>query len=619
MTEENLQPTPTPVTHGELRNVAIIAHVDHGKTTLLDGLLTQTGAIETRKALEERMMDSGAQERERGITILAKNTGITYKERFINIVDTPGHADLGGQVERILNMVDGALLLVDAFDGPMPQTRFVLSRALAMGLTLIVLINKIDRPGARPQEVLNAVYDLFIDLGADEAQLNFPVLYTSAKQGYALADPDDAPGDLTPLLNTIIDHVPPPEGDPEEPFQFLVSAVEYDPYIGRLLIGRVTRGALALGQQVAHIDHQGEVRPGKVSHLHGFQGLERATRQRARAGDIVAIGGIPEATVGETLADPTRPEALPGIEVSQPTVTMTFRVNDSPFAGKEGKYVTSRQLWARLNRELLGDVALEVDATDSPDEFKVSGRGLLHLSILIENMRREGYELGVTGPAVILREENGRRMEPIEELILDLPEEVMGPVMENLGARKADLANMTPLGAGRMRLQYAIPTRTLMGFRSEYLTLTRGEGIVTHAFSHYGPHKGAMKNRRRGVLISMNEGEAVAYAIWQLQERGAFIIPPHTKIYQGMIIGFNNRESDLVVNAQRKKQLTNVRASGSDEAVRIIPHLDLSLEQCLEVIEDDEIVEVTPQSVRLRKRILPASEREAWEKRNRAS
>ena len=603
----------------DLRNVAIIAHVDHGKTTLLDGLLKQTHTIDTRIAPQERVMDSDAQERERGITILAKNTGIAYRDCFINIVDTPGHADLGGQVERILNMVDGALLLVDAFDGPMPQTRFVLSRALDMGLSIIVLINKIDRSGTRPGAVLDAVYDLFIDLGADEAQLDFPVLYTSAKEGYALADPEDEPGDLTLLLDTILDHVPPPVGDSAAPFQFLVSAVQYDAYIGRLLIGRVSRGNLSLGQQVVHIAHDGKVVQEKVSHLHGFKGLDRAVRQSAAAGDIVAIGGIPDATVGETLAHPDYPEALPGITVSQPTVTMNFRVNDSPFAGQEGRYVTSRRLRARLQRELLGDVALEVSDTDSPDEFRISGRGLLHLSILIENMRREGYELAVSGPNVIFHEENGQRREPMEDLILDLPEESMGAVMEALGTRKADMADMTPLGSGRTRLQFTIPTRTLMGFRSEFLTLTRGEGVVTHAFSHYGPYKGAMKTRGRGVLISINQGEAVAYAIWQLQERGTFIIPPHTRVYEGMIVGFNNRDKDLVINVQRKKQLTNVRASGSDDAVRIVPHLALSLEQCLEVIEPDELVEVTPQSVRLRKRILTASARSVWEKRNKAS
>jgi GTP-binding protein len=602
----------------DLRNVAIIAHVDHGKTTLLDGLLKQTGTIEARKASGERIMDRNDLERERGITILAKNTGIAYGGHFINIVDTPGHADLGGQVERILNMVDGALLLVDAFDGPMPQTRFVLSKALAMGLKLIVLINKIDRPGARPKEVLEAVYSLFIDLGADDAQLEFPVFYTSAKLGYAVTDPGETPKDLTPLLDAIVGQIPAPEGDEAGPLQFLVSAVDYDSYVGRVLIGRIRRGRVALGQPIAHIDAQGNLHTSKVSLLYGFRGLERVTLERASAGDIVAIAGIPEATVGETLADPAQPERLPGITVSQPTVTMTFRVNDSPFSGKEGKYVTSRHLRARLEREVLSDVALEVEDGDSPDEFRVSGRGLLHLSLLIETMRREGYELAVSRPSVIFREENGQRLEPFEELILDLPEEHMGAVIENLGGRKGELADMQPLGSGKMRLRYAIPTRTLMGFRSELLTQTRGEGVMTHAFLEYRPFKGALRSRRRGVLIAMSEGEAVPYAIWQLQERGLFIIPPRTPVYAGMIIGFHSRDNDLVVNVLRTKHLTNIRAAGADEAIRIVPHVELSLEQALETIEDDELVEATPKAIRLRKRLLDASEREAWAKRNRA-
>ncbi|MDH5752362.1 MAG: translational GTPase TypA [Deltaproteobacteria bacterium] len=613
--DKSEQKTPR---RNDIRNVAIIAHVDHGKTTLLDGLLTQSGTIESRKAVDERMMDSSALEKERGITILAKNTGLRHKDCFINIVDTPGHADLGGQVERILNMVDGALLLVDAFDGPMPQTRFVLSRGLAMGLSLVVVINKVDRPGARPAEVLNMIYDLFIDLGADDTQLEFPVIYASAKEGYALLQPGDNPVDLMPLLDMIVSHIPGPESDFQAPFQFMVSAVDYDTYLGRLLIGRVVRGSVELGDVVSHLDADGGSRKGKITRLFGFRGLGREEIPRAQAGDIVALAGVPEATVGETLCDPDHQEALPGIAVSQPTVTMTFRVNDSPFAGKEGKYVTSRHLRDRLKRETLSDVALELEETDSPDAFRVSGRGLLHLSILIENMRREGYELGVSGPSVIFREEEGQRLEPYEELILDLPEESQGAVMENLGARKAELVEITPQGNARNRLRYHVPTRTLMGFRSEFLTQTKGEGIMTHAFMDYRPYKGNLKIRTRGVIISMAEGESVAYAIWQLQERGQFIIGPGEKTYEGMIVGLNNRESDMVVNVQRKKQLTNVRASGSDEAVRLVPPLDLSLEQTLEMIQEDELVEVTPESIRLRKRILNASARDAWEKRNRA-
>ncbi|MBI3991626.1 MAG: translational GTPase TypA, partial [Candidatus Lambdaproteobacteria bacterium] len=535
----------------DLRNVAIIAHVDHGKTTLLDGLLKQTGTLEHRKAGGERIMDSNAQEQERGITILAKNTGVRYRNKFINIVDTPGHADLGGEVERILNMVDAALLLVDAFEGPMPQTRFVLSRALAMELSIIVLINKIDRPGARPAAVLNDVYDLFIDLGANEQQLDFPVLYTSAKQGYAVTAPEETPKDLAPLLDCILERVPPPTGDPERPFQFLVSAVGYDQYLGRLLIGRVRHGHLALGDEVVHLPLAGEPSRGRVTNLFGFWGLGREKRESARAGDIVAIAGLPDATVGDTLADPLSPVALPGIAVTQPTVTMNFRVNDSPLAGTEGRYVTSRHLRDRLLREKLSDVALKVEPGSGPDEFRVSGRGLLHLSILVESMRREGYEFAVSRPEVILRESEGQLQEPIEELILDLPEEHMGAVMEALGTRKGELLGMTPQGSDRQRLTYAIPTRTLMGFRSDYLTLTRGEGVMAHAFNAFAPFRGAVRMRNRGVILSMNRGEAVAYALWQLEDRGEFIIPPGTRVYEGMIVGLCNKDRDLVVNTLR--------------------------------------------------------------------
>ncbi len=525
---------------------------------------------------------------------------------------------MGGQVERVLNMVDGALLLVDAFDGPMPQTRFVLQKALDLGLKLIVLINKIDRPGARPQEVLNAVYDLFIELGADDKRLEFPVLYTSAKLGYAVRQPEETPKDLAPLLETIVAEVPPPKGDPEGPFQLLVSTIEYDRYLGRMLIGRVMRGSIAVGSQIAHIPMGKEPRLGKVSHLFLFRGLDREPVERAHTGQIVVLGGVAEATVGDTLADPKQPDPLPGIAVGQPTVSMMFRVNDSPFAGTEGKFVTSRHLRERLFRELLSDVALNVEETETPDEFRVSGRGLLHLGILIETMRREGYEFAVSRPVVILKEQDGQRLEPVEELILDVPEGPMGSVMEALGARKGDLKDMQPIGGGRNRLSYVIPTRTLMGFRSEFLTLTRGEGVMTHAFFDYQPYKGQLKNRTRGVLLSMDEGEAVAYAIWQLQERGTFLIPPHTAVYAGMIVGLNNREADIIVNVRRKKQLTNVRSANKDDMIMLVPHLQLSLEQSLEFIEDDELVEVTPQSIRLRKRILDENLRKQWEKKVKA-
>jgi len=601
-----------------LRNVAIIAHVDHGKTTLLDGILKQTHAIESRKDLGERIMDRNAQEQERGITILSKNTGVPYGDYFINIVDTPGHADMGGQVERVLSMVDGALLLVDAFDGPMPQTRFVLSKALGMGLNLIVLINKIDRPGARPQETLNAVYDLFIELGAGDAQLEFPVLYTSAKLGYAVRAPEETPKDLTPLLDTVVETIPAPAGDVTGPLQFQVSTVEYDRYLGRLVIGRVVRGVAKAGMTVRHLPVEGESRTGKITHLFTFMGLEREAVDSLVAGNIAMIAGVEGATVGDTLADPRQPEALPGIAVGQPTVSMIFRVNDSPFAGQEGKFVTSRHLRERLWRERLSDVALNVEETESPDEFRVSGRGLLHLGILIETMRREGYEFAVSRPQAILKEIAGQRMEPCEEMILDVPESGQGGVMESLGGRKAELKDMAPIGGGRNRLRYVIPTRTLMGFRGEFLTLTRGEGIMTHAFLEYAPYKGFVRHRSRGVLISMEDGDAVAYAIWQLQDRGQFLIPPHTRCYAGMIVGLNSRENDIIVNVQRKKQLTNVRAANKDDAILIVPHLQLGLEQSLEFIEEDELVEVTPASIRLRKRILDESQRKMWEKKNKA-
>jgi GTP-binding protein len=601
-----------------LRNVAIIAHVDHGKTTLLDGVLKQTHSLASRKEFGERIMDSNAQEQERGITILAKNTGVPHGDYFINIVDTPGHADMGGQVERVLSMVDGALLLVDAFDGPMPQTRFVLSKALSMGLKLIVLINKIDRPGARPQEVLNAVYDLFIELGADDAQLEFPVLYTSAKLGYAVKAPEETPKDLTPLLDTIVEAIPAPKGDAAGALQFQVSTVEYDRYLGRLLIGRVVRGVLKVGMTVVHLPIEGEPQTGKITNLFTFKGLEREAVEYLQAGNIAMVAGIEGATVGDTLADPRQPEALPGISVGQPTVSMMFRVNDSPFAGQEGKLVTSRHIRERLFRELLSDVALKVEETDTPEEYRVSGRGLLHLGILIETMRREGYEFAVSRPQVILKEVAGQKLEPVEELIVDVPEATQGGVMESLGSRKADMKDLAPIGGGRNRLRYVIPTRTLMGFRGEFLTMTRGEGIMTHAFLNYAPYKGIVKHRGRGVLLSMDEGEAVAYAIWQLQDRGQFLIPPHTRCYAGMIVGLNSRENDIIINIQRKKQLTNVRSSNKDDAIVIVPHIQLGLEQSLEFIEDDELVEVTPTSIRLRKRILEESQRKLWEKKNKA-
>ncbi len=593
----------------DLRNMAIIAHVDHGKTTLLDRLLEQTGVLASYKAAEERVMDSNPLERERGITILSKNTSLNWKDVRVNIVDTPGHADFGGEVERVLNMVDGVLLLVDAFDGPMPQTKFVLRKALAIGLQPIVVINKIDRQDARPDEVLDLVFDLFVELGANDAQQDFAYIFASAKAGYAVTDPKDEPVDMAPLLDMILAKVPPPKADVDGPFQMLVSNIAYDNYLGRLLVGRITRGAAQAGAPVTRIAADGKKIAGKIAKIFSFNGLEREEMTTVRAGNIVMIAGLQDGVIGETLADPEHPDQLPPITVDEPTVSMTFRINDSPLAGKEGKFVTSRQVRDRLYKELLSNIALRVEDTESTEEFRVSGRGELHLSILIETMRREGYEFSVSRPTVIYKEIDGVKCEPIEDLCLELPEAAMGPVMEELGLRKAEVQNMDQIGPGNMRINAYIPTRGLTGLRSLFLTLTRGEGVMTHSLYEYQPFKGETSSRTHGVLVAKEPGEAVPYAIFKLEDRGYFIIPPGTPVYEGMVVGANSKAADMVVNVCATKKLTNVRASGKDEAVRITPHRKLDLEAALHFIDDDELVEVTPLSIRLRKRHLSENER----------
>ena len=594
----------------KLRNIAIIAHVDHGKTTLVDKLLQQSGTFAAHQQMGTRVMDSNDLERERGITILAKNTAIRWNDYRINIVDTPGHADFGGEVERVLSMVDSVLLLVDAVDGPMPQTRFVTRKAFAQGLKPIVVINKIDRPGARPNWVLDQTFDLFDKLGATEEQLDFPVVYTSALNGYAGLTPDVREGDMTPLFETIIKHVAPPKVDPEGPFQMQVSSIAYSSYVGAIAIGRITRGKVKPNQPVTVIDHDGKTRNGKILQVLGFMGLERTEVPEAEAGDIIAITGIEGPRISDTLCDPSKVEALPPLSVDEPTVTMTFEVNNSPFAGQDGKYVTSRQIRERLERELIHNVALRVEDTGSPDKFRVSGRGELHLGILIENMRREGYELGVSRPQVITKQVNGETHEPYEQLTVDIETQHQGAVMEQLGQRKGDLLNMEPDGKGRVRLEYMIPARGLIGFQTDFLTATAGSGLIYHVFDHYGPEKkGVVGGRINGVLISNGNGMSVAYALFNLQERGRMFVGPGEDMYEGMIIGIHTRDNDLVVNAMKGKQLTNMRASGSDENVILVPPIELTLERAIEFIDDDELVEITPNHLRLRKRFLKETDR----------
>ncbi len=593
-----------------LRNIAIIAHVDHGKTTLVDRLLQQTGTLGTRGERIERAMDSNDLERERGITILSKNTAIEWRGYRINIVDTPGHADFGGEVERVLSMVDSVLLLVDAVDGPMPQTRFVTQKAFAQKLNPIVVINKIDREGARPGWVLDKTFDLFDRLGATESQLDFPVVYASALKGYAGLAPEVSDGDMTPLLETIIEHVPPPPVTQHGPFQMRISALDYSSYVGAIGIGRIQRGTVATNKAVTLIGADGETRSGRVLQVLSSRGLERVQVDRAGAGDIIAVTGIENLRISDTLCDPGVVEALPALTVDEPTVSMGFQVNTSPFAGRDGKYLTSRQIRERLMRELIHNVALKVEETDDPDRFLVSGRGELHLSILIENMRREGYELAISRPEVILKEVDGKMLEPYEQLAVDVDEKYQGEAMELLGQRRGDLQNMVPDGRGRVRLEYVIPARGLIGFRTEFLTATSGTGLMYHTFSHYGPRRDGQFGRRvNGVLIANAGGKALAYALFNLQERGRMFIAPGEEVYEGMIVGAHSRDNDLVVNPMRAKQLTNIRAAGSDENILLTPPVRFTLEQALEFIDDDELVEVTPRHIRLRKKLLKEHER----------
>ncbi len=593
-----------------LRNIAIIAHVDHGKTTLVDQLLRQSGTFAAHQQVAERVMDSNDLERERGITILAKNTAVRYGDTHINIVDTPGHADFGGEVERVLGMVDGVLLLVDAVEGPMPQTRFVTRKALAQGLRPIVVINKVDRPGARCDWVLNATFDLFDRLGATEQQLDFPVVYASGLNGWATLDLAQPNADMKPLFETILQHVPPPPGDPDAPLQLQIAALDYSSYVGRIGIGRIRNGRIRPAQPVAVMRGPDSTPlPAKVGQVLGFRGLERMPVEEAQAGDIVLISGIEEVGIGVTICDRDNPVALPPLTVDEPTLTMNFMVNTSPLAGTEGKFVTTRQLRERLNRELLTNVALRVQDTADADVFEVSGRGELHLTILLENMRREGYELAVGKPRVVMKEIDGVKCEPYEALTVDVEEAHQGAVMEELGRRRGDLTDMQPDGQGRVRLEYKIPARGLIGFQSEFMTLTRGTGILSHVFDEYGPLKPDIPGRRNGVLISQEDGEAVAYALWNLEDRGRLFVSPGEKLYEGMIIGIHSRANDLVVNPIKGKKLTNIRASGSDEAVRLTPPIRLTLESAVEFIDEDELVEITPKAIRLRKRHLKAHER----------
>jgi GTP-binding protein len=594
----------------KLRNIAIIAHVDHGKTTLVDCLLQQSGTLDRRSEGSERIMDSNDQERERGITILAKNTAIEWNDYHINIVDTPGHADFGGEVERVLSMVDSVLLLVDAVDGPMPQTRFVTSKAFEQGLNPIVVVNKIDRPGARPDWVVDQVFDLFDRLGATEEQLDFPIIFASAIQGIAGLDHQNMATDMQPLFETVVAKVPAPAVNSDGPLQMQISALDYSSYVGVIGVGRITRGKLAPNTPVVVVDPEGKTRKGRVLQVMGYLGLERFDVESAEAGDIVCITGIEGLNISDTLCDPAMVEALPPLSVDEPTVSMTFQVNDSPFAGREGKYVTSRNIKERLERELIHNVALRVEPGDSPDKFKVSGRGELHLSVLIENMRREGFELGVSRPEVIQKEIDGKMHEPFEQLVIDCEEQHQGAVMEELGLRRAELENMVPDGKGRIRLEFIVPARGLIGFRSMFLTMTSGSGIMTHVFDHYGPVKNAeIAGRANGVLVSMVKGKTLGYSLFNLQDRGRMFIQPNVEVYEGQIIGLHSRNNDLAVNPTKGKQLTNVRASGTDEALTLTPPVRHTLEQALEFIEEDELVEVTPQSIRLRKKLLQEHER----------
>jgi GTP-binding protein len=592
-----------------LRNIAIIAHVDHGKTTMVDKLLQQSGTFAAHQAVEERAMDSNDLEKERGITILAKNTALTYEGTRINIVDTPGHADFGGEVERVLGMVDGVLLLVDAVDGPMPQTRFVTKKALALGLKPIVVINKVDRPSARTDWVIDQTFDLFANLGATDEQLDFPIVYASALNGFAMLDENETTDNMRAVFETILKHVEPPQGDSDAPLQLQISALDYSTYTGRLGVGRVLNGRVKTGQAVAVMNGEEQVGTGKIGQVLGFEGLERVEVPEAEAGDIIIISGLDAIGIGFTICDRENPVGLPHLGVDEPTLTMDFMVNTSPLAGTEGKFITSRQIRDRLTKELLVNVALRVEDTEDADIFRVSGRGELHLTILLENMRREGFEIAVGKPKVVYREIDGEKCEPYEILTVDLEDDNQGPVMEELGRRKGEMQNMESDGNGRTRLEYKIPARGLIGFQGEFLTLTRGTGLMAHIFDEYAPVKADMPGRRNGVLISSEKGEAVAYALWKLQDRGKMFSSPGDKLYEGMVIGIHSRDNDLVVNPIKGKQLTNVRSSGTDEAVRLITPIAMTLESAVEFIDDDELVEITPKNIRIRKRFLLEHER----------
>ena len=596
------------ITRDDIRNIAIIAHVDHGKTTLVDAMFKESHVFRSNEKMDERVMDSNDLEKERGITILSKNTAVMYNGTKINIVDTPGHADFGGEVERVLKMVDSVLLVVDSYEGPMPQTKFVLKKALELKLKPIVVINKIDKPNARPEEVIDEVFDLFLELGADDEQLDFPIIYASAREGFARFNVEDTNEDMEPLFKTIVDHVEPPKGEMDGPFQMLVTTLDSSEYVGKIAIGKIHRGTVKKNQNVALVRQDGTKSNYRITAVFGYNGLKREEVEEAGLGDIIAVSGVLDANIGETIADAQNPEALPFVKIDEPTLSMNFMVNDSPFAGKEGEFVTSRHLRDRLMKELETNVSLRVKEI-TPDCFEVSGRGELHLSVLIETMRREGFELQVSKPSVIFKEENGKKLEPMEYLTIDVPEEFMGAVMEKMGPRKAEMVNMTSAVNGYTRLEFIIPARGLIGFRNEFMTDTKGNGIMNHVFEGYAPYKGEIEARSRGSIVSFEQGEAIAYGLFNAQERGRLFITPGTPVYQGMVVGECARAEDLDINVCKGKKLTNTRASGSDDAVKLVPVTTLTLEQSIEFIGNDELVEVTPESIRIRKRYLDAAER----------
>ena len=596
------------VTRNDIRNIAIIAHVDHGKTTLVDAMFKASHVFRTNEKMDERVMDSNDLEKERGITILSKNTAVMYNDIKINIVDTPGHADFGGEVERVLKMVDSVLLVVDSYEGPMPQTKFVLKKALELKLKPIVVINKIDKPNARPENVIDEVFDLFLELGADDEQLDFPIIYASAREGFARFNVEDTNEDMEPLFKTIVDHVEPPKGEMDGPFQMLVTTLDSSEYVGKIAIGKIHRGTVKKNQNVALVRQDGTKSNYRITAVFGYNGLKREEVEEAGLGDIIAVSGVLDANIGETIADAQNPEALPFVKIDEPTLSMNFMVNDSPFAGKEGEFVTSRHLRDRLMKELETNVSLRVKEI-TPDCFEVSGRGELHLSVLIETMRREGFELQVSKPSVIFKEENGKKVEPIEHLTIDVPEEFMGAVMEKMGPRKGEMVNMTSAVNGYTRLEFSIPARGLIGFRNEFMTDTKGNGIMNHVFEGYAPYKGEIESRSRGSIVSFEQGDAIAYGLFNAQERGRLFITPGTPVYQGMVVGECSRAEDLDINVCKGKKLTNTRASGSDDAVKLVPVTPMTLEQSIEFIGNDELVEVTPESIRIRKRYLDAAER----------